>query len=69
MADYKAMYYYLAGRMATTVETLEATTNALVTITQNLKSATLTTEEMFNAQEEEVINIIENKTDAKKSEE
>ena len=47
MADYKAMYYHLAGRMATAVDTLEATTNALVDITQKLKKAQQTTEEMF----------------------
>ena len=47
MADYKAMYYYLAGRMATAVDALEATTNALVDITEKLKLAQQTTEEMF----------------------
>ena len=29
MADYKAMYYHLAGRMATTVDVLDATTNIM----------------------------------------
>lgn len=40
MADYKAMYYHLAGRMATAVD-------ALVEITKKLELAQLTTEEMF----------------------
>ena len=47
MPDYKAMYYHLAGRMATTVEALEATTGALVEITEKLKKAQQATEEMF----------------------
>lgn len=47
MPDYKAMYYHLAGRMATAVDALEATTNALVVITEKLKLAQQTTEEMF----------------------
>ena len=47
MPDYKAMYYHLAGRMATAVDALEATTNALVNITEKLKLAQQTTEEMF----------------------
>lgn len=47
MPDYKAMYYHLAGRMATAIDTLEATTNALVDITEKLKLAQQTTEEMF----------------------
>jgi len=61
MADYKSMYYHLAGRMATTVEVMEttsdilgATTNALVEIkdsiaelTATLKLAQQATEEMF----------------------
>ena len=41
------MYYHLAGRMATAVEALEATTNALVAITEKMKLAQQTTEEMF----------------------
>ena len=45
--DYKAMYYHLAGRMATAVEVLEATTHALSEITEKLKLAQQTTEEMF----------------------
>ena len=57
MTDYKAMYYYLAGRMATAVEALEATTNALVEITEKLKAAQQVTEDMFiNASEEEIEN-------------
>ncbi len=47
MPDYKAMYYHLAGRMATAVDVLEAATNALVDITEKLKLAQQTTEEMF----------------------
>lgn len=47
MADYKAMYYHLAGRMATAIDALEATTGALVEITEKLKNAQFTTEEMF----------------------
>ena len=47
MTDYKAMYYHLAGRMATAVDALEATTKALVEITEKLKLAQQTTEEMF----------------------
>ncbi len=47
MADYKAMYYHLAGRMATALDALEATTNALVEITEKLKLAQQTTEEIF----------------------
>ena len=39
MPDYKAMYYHLAGRMATAIDALEATTNALVDITEKLKLA------------------------------
>jgi len=30
MADYKSMYYHLAGRMATTVEVLGTTTEVLL---------------------------------------
>ena len=47
MPDYKAMYYHLAGRMATAIDALDATTAALVTITEKLKLAQQTTEEMF----------------------
>lgn len=47
MPDYKAMYYHLAGRMATAIDALEATTNALVEITEKLKLAQQATEEMF----------------------
>lgn len=47
MPDYKAMYYHLAGRMATTMDVLDATTKALVEITEKLKLAQQTTEEMF----------------------
>ena len=47
MPDYKAMYYHLAGRMATAIDALEATTKALSDITEKLKRAQQTTEEMF----------------------
>lgn len=47
MPDYKAMYYHLAGRMATAIEALEATTGALVVITEKLKLAQQKTEDMF----------------------
>ena len=47
MPDYKAMYYHLAGRMATAIDALEATTHALVDITEKLKLAQQTTEKMF----------------------
>ncbi|NLT57673.1 MAG: hypothetical protein GXX99_01765 [Clostridiales bacterium] len=47
MPDYKAMYYHLSGRMATALEALEATTGALVVMTEKLKLAQQTTEEMF----------------------
>jgi len=51
MPDYKAMYYHLAGRLATAVDTLEATTDALSAITEKLKLAQQTTEEMFISSE------------------
>jgi len=61
MADYKAMYYHLAGRMASAIDTLEATTNileattntlvttteSLVAIKEKLKLAQQTAEDMF----------------------
>ena len=47
MPDYKAMYYHLAGRMATAVEVLEATTGALVDITEKLKLAQQAAEDMY----------------------
>ena len=47
MPDYKAMYYHLAGRMATAIEALDATTGALVVITEKLKQAQQVTEDMF----------------------
>ena len=45
--DYKSMYYYAAGRMATAIDMLEATTHALVDITEKLKAAQFDTESMF----------------------
>ncbi len=47
MADYKAMYYHLAGRMATAIDALKAVTGALDEITAKLEKAQQTTEEMF----------------------
>ena len=43
MPDYKAMYYHLAGQMSIAIEVLEG----LVAITERLKKAQQTTEEMF----------------------
>ena len=58
MPDYKAMYYHLAGRMATAIDALEATTNALVEITEKLKLAQQTTEEMFiSASDEDEVSL------------
>ena len=42
-ADYKAMYYHLAGQMSIAIEALEG----LVAITERLKRAQQTTEDMF----------------------
>ena len=56
MPDYKAMYYHLAGRMATAIDALEATTNALVDITEKLKLAQQTTEEMFISASDDDVN-------------
>lgn len=47
MSDYKAMYRHLAGRTAAAIDALEAVVNALTEITQKLKLAQQTTEEMF----------------------
>jgi hypothetical protein len=55
MPDYKAMYYHLAGRMASAVEALDAATGALVTITEGLKKAQRNTEEMFINFDEEPV--------------
>ncbi|MDE6579183.1 MAG: hypothetical protein K2K41_01445 [Ruminiclostridium sp.] len=60
MPDYKAMYYHLAGRMATAVDALEATTNALVEITEKLKLAQQTTEEMFISASDDDANSSDN---------
>ncbi len=43
MPDYKAMYYHLAGQMSIAIEALEG----LVAITERLKRAQQTTEDMF----------------------
>lgn len=54
MADYKAMYYHLAGRMATAVDVLEATTSmmeasvkSLTILKEKIKMAQQDTEDMF----------------------
>ena len=49
------MYYHLAGRMASAVEALDATTGALVSITENLKLAQQVGEEMFMNMDDETI--------------
>ncbi|MCK9479413.1 MAG: hypothetical protein M0R40_07920 [Firmicutes bacterium] len=43
MADYKAMYYHLAGQMSIAIEALEG----LVAITERLKKAQQAAEEIF----------------------
>lgn len=53
MPDYKAMYYHLAGRMATAIEALDATTGALVVITEKLKLSQQATENMFISRDED----------------
>ena len=61
--DYKAMYFHMAGRMATTVELLETTVQILKTVceatselealAEKLKQSQLSMEEMFISAEEE----------------
>jgi len=57
MADYKSMYYHLAGRVAGAVEILETTskmiTQTLDDLAENLRHAQQTTEEMFISVEED----------------
>lgn len=60
MPDYKAMYYHLAGRMATAIDALEATTHALVDITEKLKLAQQTTEEMFISASDDDVDFPDN---------
>ena len=60
MPDYKAMYYHLAGRMATAIDALEATTNALVDITEKLELAQQTTKEMFISSPDENEDSLDN---------
>ncbi|MDD6276730.1 MAG: hypothetical protein PUB20_07910 [Clostridia bacterium] len=62
MPDYKAMYYHLAGRMATAIDALEATTNALVDITEKLKKAQQTTEEMFISDADDDVDSLDNES-------
>ena len=68
-ADFKAMYYHLAGRMATTIDVLEATTevleatakalkettSAMVDLKEKLKLAQQLTEEMFIGVEDDKV--------------
>ena len=68
MADYKSMYYHLAGRMATAVEVLETSTNMqkamadmqkvladeLAALAEKLKHAQQATEDMFIENGEDV---------------
>jgi len=44
MADYKSMYYYMAGRTATTIDLLEATTKILEGSNKSIKALEGTTE-------------------------
>ena len=67
MPDYKAMYYHLAGRMATAIDALEATTNALVDITEKLKLAQQTTEEMFISSPDDGTDPVDDESGAKKN--
>ena len=60
MPDYKAMYYHLARRMATAIDALEATTNTLSEITEKLKLAQQTTEEMFTSGSDEDMDSSDN---------
>ena len=65
MPDYKAMYYHLAGRMATALDALEATTKALVDITEKLKLAQQTTEEIFISSPDDDADSLENESVSK----
>ena len=62
MPDYKAMYYHLAGRMATAIEALDATTGALVVITEKLKLAQQATEDLFIHSDEDNLDDSANET-------
>jgi len=67
MADYKSMYYHLAGRTATAVDVLDATTSmmeanakammasveSLIELKEKLKLAQQATEDMFINDDEE----------------
>ena len=62
MADYKAMYYHLAGRMTSAIEALEAATTALEAnakafkqISDKMQTAMQTTEEMFIDGEDAIV--------------
>lgn len=67
MVDYKAMYYHLAGRMATAIEVLEyatdtlvGATEALAALTEKLKQAQQSTEDLFiNGDEDDLDSIAE----------
>ena len=54
MPDYKAMYFHLAGQMSVAIDALEG----LVAITERLKLAQQTTEEMFiNSDDNEPLSV------------
>ena len=61
MADFKSMYYHLAGRMATAVEVLETSTKMqkalaeeLAVLAEKLKHAQQATEEMFVSSDDDI---------------
>jgi hypothetical protein len=60
--NYRDMYYHLAGRMATAVEALEATTTALATIAEKLKLAQQAAEDMYINDEDNSDNNCPEKT-------
>ena len=49
MADFKSMYYHLAGRMATTIDVLDATTEILEATTKSLEATTKSIEATTSA--------------------
>lgn len=59
------MYYHLSGRMATAIDALEATTKALVDITEKLKLAQQTTEEMFISGTDDDVDSPDDEVDSK----
>ncbi len=69
MADYKAMYFYLAGKMTVAIDALEATTGALAQITEKLKQSQSEAEEMFMNDEDTVLSLIDKKLTPKDNDE